>query len=388
MKAVGVVAEFNPFHRGHAYLLESIRKAFPDRAIVCVMSGNFVQRGAFAVQQKYSRARSALLCGADLVLEIPYPFSSLSSEGFAACAMHLLTAIPSVDTLAFGSEICDTFALRTCAENLSSPAYLDAFRARRQTKKGYPALQYEVYRELFGECEPLLSPNSSLAVQYLAYLHRENKPLGIYPVSRFSDADTLSASAIRASCLNGRSVDYALPAESAEELKHETCAGRFPVTMETLAPVLFYLLKTRSAESLGSYYGLAPLVHRAKKALFQSDTVEDLVKKTVSATYTASRVRRAFLSLLCGARRGAEQDLPAYTLLLGSTEKGRGVLGDVRGKTAVPVFSKPAHALRCADECVKRQAQRSFAADEIYETAFPSRQEQGFFFKQSPVYLA
>ena len=389
MKAVGIIAEFKPLHRGHAHLLQSVKSHFPDRAIVCVMSGNFVQRGEFAIQEKYSRARSALECGADLVLELPYPFSSLSAEGFAASGIHILSSLPAVDTIAFGTEIDNTHALKECAKNLSSFAFRTAFRKRSATDKtkGYPALQYEVYRELFGEEEILLNPNASLAVQYLTCLSSYDRDYNIFPVLRHEGKDTCSASQIRALLLDKASVESFVPSASFSQMEAERASGRFPVSMETLAPILFYLLKTKDRKELLRIYGLAPLTARAKNALKDAESIEDLVQMTVSTSYTASRVRRAFLSLLCDNPRGVEKELPAYTLLLGSTPKGRDLLAEMRKTSRIPVFSKPSHALRSQDMLVKAQAKRAFGADEIYAMAFPCRQREGFFLRTSPVSL-
>jgi len=140
-KAVGVICEFNPFHNGHAHFLRKVKEAFPQKPVVCVMSGNFVQRGSFAIQEKYSRAKCAVLCGADLVLELPFPFSSLSAESFARSAVSVLNEIGVVDTLAFGCECTDAEALFHCAENLSS----EKSKSLKSTKRHRISLRYGVF---------------------------------------------------------------------------------------------------------------------------------------------------------------------------------------------------------------------------------------------------
>ena len=154
-KAVGVICEFNPFHFGHAYLLERVHEAFPDHGVVCVMSGNFVQRGSFAIQEKYSRALCAMRGGADLVLELPFPFSSLSAESFASAGVSILAKIGVCDTIAFGTEYDDLSLLSECANNLSSEKFELALKEyfSHHPGTGYPLARETVYTELFGACK-------------------------------------------------------------------------------------------------------------------------------------------------------------------------------------------------------------------------------------------
>ena len=168
-QVVGIVSEFNPFHRGHSYLIEQVKNALPDCTVVCVMSGNFVQRGSFAQGEKYSRAKCAVLGGADLVLEIPFPFSCLSAEAYAASAISILSRLGVCRTLAFGSEIADPALLEECASRLASEEFQAAMDKYREEHKGrgFPFARAEVYRKLYGACPAFDYPNSSLALEYL-----------------------------------------------------------------------------------------------------------------------------------------------------------------------------------------------------------------------------
>ena len=102
MRAVGIVCEYNPFHNGHLYQIQKIKEEYPDKAIVCAMSGNYVERGDIAMFDRYLRADAAIRNGADLVLEIPFPYSIFSAEGYAIAGVEILSAFQAVDTLAFG----------------------------------------------------------------------------------------------------------------------------------------------------------------------------------------------------------------------------------------------------------------------------------------------
>ncbi len=393
-KNVGIVCEFNPFHFGHAYLLEQVRKAFPDRGIVCVMSGNFVQRGSFAIQEKYSRAFCAMQSGADLVLEMPFPFSCLSAESFASAGVKILSSLGICDTVAFGSELDDLGALEKCACNLASEEFETALKTyfSHHPGAGYPAAREAVYTELFGACPLLSQPNASLGVNYILAAKKQNSALSFFPVKRLGEGfhslnkegTFLSATALRNCVWEGESLSGKLPEFVLSEIEREAQAGRFPVTVEALSPVLFYLLKTKSRKELSSVYGFSALCDRAVRYCGECRTVEDLVERIKNPSFTDSRIRRALLALLLQIPRYAEREEPAYTTLLSASQKGRALLGEIKEKGQIPVFTKPAHALRCEEKTVQRQASAAHLADEIYAMAFPEKQTSGFFIKKMP----
>ncbi|MBR2615782.1 MAG: nucleotidyltransferase family protein [Clostridia bacterium] len=396
MKHVGIICEFNPFHQGHAHLIRQVKKAFPEKAVVCLMSGNFVQRGDFAVMEKYSRAAAVLSSGADLVLELPSPFSALSAEAFGRSGVSVLSRLGVVDTLAFGSERDDAKALLYCAERLASPQFAQALEAFLREHKGigYPAAREAVYTALYGS-EPLFGlSNASLALEYLIASLSLLTPLTPFPVKRIGqdvrgeepEGAYPSATSLRKRIAEGERA-LPLPQKVLEQMRLEEEAGRFPVFSNALFPTLVYLLKTKSEKELSEIYGLAPLLHRARRFAGEATCLEELVLKMKNASFTDSRIRRSLLALLCGTPRRVETETPAYTLLLGANERGRELLSEIREKGGIPVFTKPAHAFRSKDPNLLRQASRAFLADEIYAMAFPRRQEEGFFFKQHPTML-
>ena len=125
MKAVGIVCEYNPFHKGHEHQIRLLREKGAE-TVICAMSGNYTQRGELAVADKYTRAESALRCGADLVVELPFPYSSLSAEGFCRAGVHILSSL-GCDTLCFGSECADETLLAKAAEVVSREDFVTAY---------------------------------------------------------------------------------------------------------------------------------------------------------------------------------------------------------------------------------------------------------------------
>ena len=175
MKTAAVICEYNPFHFGHKYQLDVIRHLLgQDTAIIAIMSGDFVQRGEPAIIGKYARAESALLCGCDLILELPLPFSMSGAEFFARAGVYIADSLGIVDLLFFGSECGELTKLQTVAERMTSDEFGQACVEARMTDKGAQTgrLRADIYRRLFGD-EPILSgSNDLLALEYLRALNR------------------------------------------------------------------------------------------------------------------------------------------------------------------------------------------------------------------------
>ena len=166
MATAGIVAEYNPFHRGHAWHIARTRRTLgADTAVVCVMSGHWVQRGECALTDKWSRAALALSGGADLVLELPTPWAMASAEAFARGAVGLLAATGVVDVLSFGSETGELAPLRAAAAALDGPDYPERLRAGLTRGLSFPAA-----RQAAVGADCLASPNDNLGVEYLRAL--------------------------------------------------------------------------------------------------------------------------------------------------------------------------------------------------------------------------
>ena len=328
MSAIGIIAELNPFHSGHAFLLEQVKNKYPDKPVIFLMSGNFVQRGSFAIQEKYSRAKCAILAGADLVLELPFPFSMMSAETFAATGIQILSKIGVCDTLAFGSEVSDLNELEKCAENLSSEIYRHEFSEYMLNHKGcgYPFARQEVYEKLFGKTNILSSSNASLAIEYLMQNRTLEKPFTVFCVKRkgndyLSDdleGDIISATACRKIAFddNWDELRRVLPEYVYNELWEEKKNGRFPVNMEALSPALFYQLRTKSKKELSSYYGFSALCDRAIHCIDQCNTIEGLIEKIGFSGCTDSRIRRALLSVLLQVPKYSEKQSALFSQVL------------------------------------------------------------------------
>ena len=166
MKTVGIICEYNPFHNGHAAQISALRQMGFER-VVCVMSGNYTQRGELSIADKYTRAEAAVCGGADVVLELPYPYSSLSAEGFARAGVHILSSV-GVDAISFGSESADIELLAAAAEAISSREFVEKYS--QNIKCGSAKSFFSLIEEHIGRDCSILS-NDILGVAYFKAAH-------------------------------------------------------------------------------------------------------------------------------------------------------------------------------------------------------------------------
>ncbi len=381
-KTAALICEFNPLHTGHEYIL---RKIGEERNVICIMSGNFVQRGGMAIADKFTRAKAAVLSGADLVIELPFPYCMGSAEYFARGAVSVLDRLSLVDELWFGCECGDAERLYEIARNMLSEKYRSAL-ADCSARQGYAASSQRIYNGLFGECPELEKPNNILAIEYIKALicaGSQIKPVAIKRDGDFN-SETLekgkfpSATAIRRAILErGELPAEYLPA-SAEALRDAEKKGLFPVT-EKDGALLFSLRladEKRLAEADGASGGLA---NRIYSAALQSGTAEEFFSKLSTKKYTDARLRRTVYNCLFGITESDMKRPPDHTQVLGLNSVGREMLSRIRKTARIPVITKPADV-----PAYSRQAQLTHIADSYFTLKLPAPRESGFFKKMSP----
>ena len=351
MAVAGIVAEYNPFHRGHAWHIAQTRKALgPGCAVVCAMSGHWVQRGECALTDKWTRAAMALRGGADLVLELPTPWACASAETFARGGVAVLAATRVVDTLSFGSESGDLDRLWDVAACLNTEVYRAGLRRFLDEGMPFAACRHAVVRGLLGEkaAACLASPNDNLGVEYLRALPPGMEALaiprkGVPHDGAESKSGFASASAIRNWLRQGKIAQ-------AEEYLSEPWQGDI-ASMEWVERAVLSRLRSMTLEEAeqlpDSGEGLA---RRLLAASREAASLEDLYRLTKTKRYAHSRLRRLVLWAFLGM---TEADRPTgipYLRVLGLTGRGRDVLREMARCSRIPVLAKPAHIRRLGPE--------------------------------------
>lgn len=355
MRVVGIVTEFNPFHNGHALLLERAREAMgEDTAVVCCMSGDFVQRGEAAVWSKFARAEAAARCGADLVFELPLPWALSSAEGFARGGVGLLAALGVVDCLCFGSECGETEPLERAAEALLSPAL--AAELRRELESGIPfaaARQRALAAVTDEETARLVeTPNNILAVEYIRAIYELSLDLGFMTVRREGaehdgqgEGSIRSASELRSRIAAGKSCSGFMPDAALAVFEREAERGRGPVLMETLEPMLLARLRMLPDEEFSRLPDASEgLGNRLRAAVRDEPTLDGVLAAAKSKRYALSRIRRMTMCACLGVREGMAEGVPPYARLLAASERGRELLRRAQDKSRIPIITKAAAA--------------------------------------------
>jgi len=284
MKTAGIVCEYNPFHSGHLGHIRKTRSIIgDDSAIVCVMSGNYVQRGDFAVFCKHARAESAILNGADLVLELPTPFVLMSAEGFACAGVHILNGLGVCDYLSFGSEINDIGILQEAAEIIVTEKADTITKEQLDKGDSYAAAQQHAANILMDKkAEVFKSPNNVLGIEYLKALKKTGStmiPVTMQRTGGEHDSDNgFSASACRKTLLSGLLPDSLMPDSALDIYKREISTGRGPVFIQNGEQAI--ISRLRSVKGYSNVLGISEgLEQRFMKYASTEPSIESILKK-------------------------------------------------------------------------------------------------------------
>jgi predicted nucleotidyltransferase len=341
MRIVGIICEYNPFHNGHLRQLRLAReRAGADCALVCLMSGNYVQRGEPAVFPKQLRVEAALRSGADLVLELPLTVALSSAEGFAAGGVSILSSL-GCDRLCFGTESTDFDALlRTARANLD-PAFDDLLRSELETGCSYAAARQRALERL-GAGAGLSSPNDILAVEYFKALLRQESPMEPLPVLRPNSyhADTLdpaapSASALRRALWGGKQRQSLRPSapwlSAVPEALHALYEAAPIHSWEAGERAVLARVRTLPDDAFASLpFGSEGLWSKLMKACRTCASTEEILESVKSKRYSRTRIQRMLLCAFLGLTK-ADLELPApYVRVLGFNQRGRALLREVK----------------------------------------------------------
>ena len=384
MQTAGMIIEYNPLHNGHLYLLEETRRILgPDTAVIGVMSGDFVQRGDFAVVRRHARAKAAVESGVDLVLELPLPWATGSAERFADGGVGVLEATGVVDCLAFGSECGDVSALRRLAGVLCSEELPAVLKEELASGVSFAAARQRAVERLGGaeNAALLAEPNNILGVEYCKSLLRRGSDIQPLTVKRKGSAyhgtqlqeQLPSATMLRGLLRSGereQALSLMAPAmRSAYE--EEERSGQAPVLVETCERAILARLRSMKEEEFAALdEGREGLYHRLYEASRTAARLEELLDAAKTKRYAHARLRRMVLWAWLGMT-GADcpQEIP-YLRVLAANETGRELLSRMKKTAAVPVVTKPQHIRKLGPEAQRLFELEARAAD-LYTLAYP-----------------
>jgi len=387
MKTLAIISEYNPFHNGHLYQFSKAKEITKSDYILVVMSGNFVQRGEPAIINKWARADMALTAGADLVIEMPFVFSTQDANGFALGGVTLLNALNVVQYLCFGCENNNRNTLSAIGRFLSSENANFKNLLRKNSKKGfeYPKARAQAiceYHEKFGIdkikmtsslqlMEILSSPNNILAIEYIKHLLKIKSAILPIPIKRIGSAyheETIqrsisSATSIRNEIFQNIKYPYQINKKSAGKIKSvmpfsayhilykELSEGRAPVSLNRYEQYILATLRNMPKEKLYLIHGINEgLENRIKNAALKSTDIDMLLSSIKTRRYTLTKIKRILLHVMMDL---SKEDVtlfnnygPMYIRVIGFSHKGKTLLKTIKQKSSLPIITKLSNFLR------------------------------------------
>ncbi len=326
MKICAVICEYNPFHNGHLHQLAEIGKQSDHGKLLCVMSGNFTQRGEAAVFDKYTRARHAVLAGADAVVELPAAFAVSPAELFAEGAVHILSSIPAVATLAFGCEsgTKEDFLAAARASLREDKAFRTQLKERMKDGTSYPKARTETLLALNSDVDEALftSPNNLLGTEYTRAILERGAAIEPLPLLRvgggYADRELKknfsSATALRAVLGDGSMKVRRVLKSNLPDMVYADALRYRPIPYDEAA---LCALLTADADAVSKTPDCSEgLENRMRSMARVNPTAEGMLEKVVSKRYTRSRVKRILLQNFLGVELKAVKSFLASPLYL------------------------------------------------------------------------
>lgn len=338
-KVVGIVAEYNPFHNGHKYQIEKIREKYKDATIVVVCSSSFTQRGDTSILNKFDKAKVALNNGVNLVVELPYVYSTQSSDVFASAAIKILNYL-KVDTICFGTERDSIGDIKKCAiTQLDEPKYNEIVREELELGVNYPTALNKALKKLI-DIE-ITEPNDLLALSYVKEIIKNQYNIEIFNIKRtndFHDIDSnemiVSASNIRNKLINNIDIKDKVPSDVYKILKNIKFNDKY---------FEFLKYKINSENDLEKYLDVDEgLSTRIRNSIDKSNSLDELIQNIKTKRYTYNKISRMLNHILCSFtkdERDKTKDIE-YIRILGFDEVGQKHLNSIKDNMDIKMLNK------------------------------------------------
>jgi len=387
LKILGIIVEYNPFHNGHLYHLFKAKETTGADYVVAVMSGNFLQRGEPAIIDKWARTKMALNAGVDLIIELPFVFSTQDANGFAFGAVKLLDSLQIIDYLCFGCETDNLDTLYSISNflHIEPQKYKELIVCNSKNGYEFPRARAQAlceYHRIFGidglekisplELSKLLKyPNNILALEYIKHLlniKSKIKPIAIKRMGASYHQKNIkgnisSATSIRNEILNNLSslktnpfmlndkIKSTIPQSGFPVLEKELREGRGPITLDSYRQYILATLRRTPLEDISRVQGVTEgLENRIKKASLKSCTVEQLINSIKTRRYTRTKIQRIILHLMMNLSKKDVKTFnrcgPLYVRVLGFSKKGKTLLRTLKKSSSTPLISKLSNYLR------------------------------------------
>lgn len=392
-KILGIISEYNPFHLGHLYHLNESKKQVNPDYTVCVMSGNFVERGDTAIIDKWSRAEMALRNGIDLVIELPVVYSISSAENFAMGGIKILNSFNMNTTLSFGSECGDISILEEIANVLveEPKEYLSILNHELASGISFPKAREHallMYLNNIRRYANVLSEsNNILGIEYLKAILKQKSKINAITISRKDskynslslDSKYSSATAIREAISSGIDVSSYLPESSYGILQHKINENQIVLGLSTFEQAIIYKLRTMSVEQIAMLPDVSEgLENKIKKASNECNTLEELIPKIKSKRYTMTRINRILLYVLLDISHKdieASYKIKPYIRVLGANKSGKELISKIsKQNKKIDIVTSPRRFLKnSTNKVLKNMLEKDMFASNVYTLGYKNK---------------
>lgn len=389
-KILAIVAEYNPFHNGHLYHLQKSKKELNPDYSVCIMSGNFCERGDTSIIDKWSKAEAALKCGFDLVIELPVLYSTSSAENFAEGALKILDAFGNNVILSFGSECGDLSILNNIANILCDEPKEFTTILTHELSKGlsYPKARENALLLYLNDVRKyanvLSSPNNILGIEYLKAIKKLKSKVKPFTIKRIDAGynslkvkDRLaSATAIRNLLKNNEDVKKLMPTPAYNILLDNINHGKMVSNISLFEKEIIYTLRKMSLEEIANLQDVTEgLENSIKQAANSCNNLEDLINSIKSKRYTRSRIQRILLYSILNITKKDIQDsykVKPYIRVLGVSQKGKTLLSEISNYRAkYPVVTSVKKFMDSNNnKILKNMIEKDILASNIYTLGY------------------
>ena len=338
-KIIGIVAEYNPFHNGHLYQIKKIREKYKDATIVVVSSSSFTQRGEISLLNKFDKTKVALNNGVDLVIELPYVYSTQSSDIFASAAIKILNYL-KINTLCFGTERDNIDDIKICAQTqLNNPEYDILVKKYLSDGFNYPTALNKALKSLVNI--EITEPNELLALSYIKEIISNKLNIDIFNIKRTNDyhdiesnESIVSASNIRNKLINNIDIKDKVPSDVYDILKNIKFNNKY---------FEFLKYKINSESDLEKYLDVDEgLSTRIRNAINESNNLEELIQNIKTKRYTYNKISRMLNHILCSFTKDERDDVKniEYIRILGFNDTGQRHLNNIKNDLSINILNK------------------------------------------------
>lgn len=340
MHAVGIICEYNPFHNGHLYHLNKVKEMFPNQPIIVILGGNFLQRGEPSIINKWDKTKIALHYGADLVIELPYPFASQSADLFAKGSIQLLNHL-HVNDLVFGSESNKIDNLKMMADiQLNNPSYQKLVKEYITKGVNYPTALSKALGDITGKV--IDTPNDILGISYIREIMALKSKINPHTIQRTNDYhsleldnDIVSATSIRNALKNKQVITKYVPKETYQSLQSNLhfIDDYYPFLKYKILSDLNNLIKYQTVDE--------GIENRIKKYIIKSNSLDQLIMNIKTKRYTYNKIRRMLTHIMCNFTKEEASKMKEieYIRVLGLSDLGQTYLKSIKKEISIPILT-------------------------------------------------